>query len=81
MEGLTVAEVSYLLRELPLDDATRDAVHRARVRLVEQITPDQVDSIRDLCGERLQRVGFDADYAPNPEGRLLEALIDKLLVE
>jgi hypothetical protein len=51
------------------------------VPLVEHLTADQVDSIRDLCGERLQAVGFDSHYEPTVEGRALETLIDKLFID
>lgn len=79
--NLTVAEASYVLRELSLDEATRGAIERASVRLLEALTPQQADAIRDLCGERLQQVGFNEKYEPTPEGRVLETLIDKFLVE
>lgn len=34
------------------------------------------EMLRDYFTERLARVGFDADYKPNTEGRLPERLID-----
>jgi len=44
------------------------------------LSDDDADAIRDACGEHLQRVGFDADYGPTREGRMLEELVDLLLV-
>lgn len=41
------------------------------------ISEEQADEIRDLCGERLQVAGFDKNYKLTPEGELLEVLIDK----
>jgi hypothetical protein len=35
------------------------------------------EMLRDYFTQRLARVGFDADYKPNREGRLLEQLIDR----
>jgi hypothetical protein len=37
--------------------------------------------LRDLCGERLQIYGFDENYNPTEEGKILEELIDKLYTE
>lgn len=41
------------------------------------ISEDQADEIRDLCGEQLQLVGFDEKYDLTLEGKLLEDLVDK----
>jgi len=35
------------------------------------------ETLRDYFTQRLARVGFDADYKPNREGRMLEQLIDR----
>lgn len=78
MARLTVSEICYLLDALPLDESTRRALRMAGVPLVGRLTTDQIDSIRDLCGARLQAVGFNSKYDPTAEGRILEALIDKL---
>lgn len=80
VKTLTVAEVLYLLKVLPLTHDLRRAVEDSSVRLVDQLSPEQVDQLRDLCGERLQAAGFDSRYEPNDEGRLLETLVDKLFV-
>jgi hypothetical protein len=45
-----------------------------------EIGDEDADTIRDACGEHLQRVGFDADYNPTPEGEMLEKLVDLFLV-
>lgn len=37
------------------------------------------EAFRDAFTEQLARAGFDENYAPNAEGRLLEALIDRFL--
>jgi NAD dependent epimerase/dehydratase family enzyme len=81
VQNLTVAETLYLVRDLRLDEATRGAIERASVSLQEVLTPRQADAIRDLCGERLQQVGFNENYKPTPEGRLLETLVDKFYIE
>jgi len=41
-------------------------------------TDEDMDLLRDACGELLQRIGFDEEYVPTHEGELLERLIDKL---
>jgi hypothetical protein len=38
------------------------------------------ERLRDLLSEHLAKVGFDRDYVPNDQGRLLEGLIDKFYV-
>ena len=43
-----------------------------------KISEDQVDEMRDLCGEQLQIVGFDEKYELTQEGKILESLVDKL---
>ena len=42
-----------------------------------EISDEDADTIRDICGEQLQKVGFDGDYNPTREGNILERLIDK----
>lgn len=34
--------------------------------------------LREAIGDMLNRIGFDADYKPNAEGRMLEDLINRL---
>lgn len=36
-----------------------------------------LDEIRDMFGEQLQIEGFDENYCPTKQGRILESLIDK----
>ncbi len=49
-----------------------------RVLLI--IDEDQADDIQDWASERLLVVGFDMDYNLNPEGRILEEIMDIFLV-
>lgn len=81
MRRLTVADVRYLLDCLPLDDRLRAALERLPVPLMDHLSEEDVDWLRDLCGERLQTVGFGPNYEPTDEGRLLETLVDKLLID
>jgi hypothetical protein len=39
-----------------------------------------LNALREACADYLALYGFDDDYKPNHEGRVLEALIDKLHV-
>lgn len=41
---------------------------------------DLADEYRNRCQDRLEVVGFDKDYNPTSQGRILESLIDKLYV-
>ena len=45
------------------------------------ITEDQADEIRDLCGEQLQLVGFDEKYDPTSEGEMLENWYTEFLMQ
>lgn len=47
----------------------------------EDISIDEYDSLRDLCGDWLQMYGFDENYNPTKEGEMLENLIDKLYTD
>ena len=47
---------------------------------VVNISEDQADEIRDLCGDQLQLVGFDEKYDPTSEGKILEDLVDKFYI-
>jgi hypothetical protein len=44
------------------------------------ISPESADLLRDLCGDRLQEIGFDKDYVLTENGRRLEELVDKLFI-
>jgi hypothetical protein len=44
------------------------------------ISEEQANEIRDLCGEQLQMAGFDEKYELTAEGKILECLIDKFFV-
>lgn len=45
-----------------------------------EISEEQADEIRDLCGEQLQIVGFDEKYELTAEGEILESLVDKFFI-
>lgn len=77
---LKVSELCYLLRVLDLGVSSRHTIEELKVDVGRALTEEQIDQIRDLCGERLQAVGFNEAYQPTEEGQLLEALIDKLYV-
>jgi hypothetical protein len=47
-------------------------------KLKVQLSYEEADLIRDLCGDRLQVVGFDNDYNLTEEGKFLVDLVDLL---
>ncbi|MBN9400198.1 MAG: hypothetical protein J0I17_08490 ['Candidatus Kapabacteria' thiocyanatum] len=49
-------------------------------RVLLTIDEDQADDIQDWASERLLVVGFDMDYKLNPEGRILEEIMDIFFV-
>ncbi|MFI5334210.1 MAG: hypothetical protein ACHQT8_03465 [Chlamydiales bacterium] len=78
--GLTHFEYQYLCHAPFLTDDLRKTLFASETHddmFLLKISQDQADELRDLCGEQLQLVGFDAKYNPTSEGKLLESLIDK----
>ncbi len=76
-------EYSYLCKAPFLPDRLRQLfflTEREENAYMLNITEDQADEIRDLCGEQLQLVGFDEKYDPTPEGEMLENLVDKFYI-
>ncbi len=55
-------------------------IEKQEVIYILKLLQTQADEIRDLCGERLQFVGFDEKYELTKEGKILESLIDKLFL-
>lgn len=44
------------------------------------ISDATADDIRDLCSEKLQKIGFDENYNLTEQGKVLEELIDAFFV-
>lgn len=80
MITLSLQEIQFILMTLPLPTHLKDELARLRYESNKSISDDMADELRDLCTERLDAHGFDASYAPTEEGKILEALIDKLFV-
>lgn len=53
--------------------------HQSGVAVAEINKQDATD-LRELCSDYLTEVGFNRDYEPNEEGKILETLVDKLFV-
>ena len=77
MGTLRPADADYLLRVLPLEDGLRARLEAFRLGSSPLYNDDRAD-LRDLVGDRLAEVGFDANDRPTPEGMRLEELIDLL---
>lgn len=67
------------------DDLRRKVIKGASLQNngihILEVSDDDADLIRDYCGDQLQKIGFDENYDPTKEGRILESLIDKLFVK
>ena len=74
---LRPADADYLLRVLPLDPELRTRLEVFRAGRASLSAADR-DRLRELVGNRLSVVGFDAEYRRTPEGARLEELIDLL---
>ena len=78
---LTPAQYDYLssaeflrteLRQAVVEGSSKSGDGTATVVLED----NDRERLRDALTERLAQVGFDAEYRPTGEGRLLENLID-----
>jgi hypothetical protein len=49
-------------------------------KITIRLSRDQIRYLRDYMGTRLAKVGFDENYEPNEESRILEDLIDRFFV-
>lgn len=79
MIRLSPEDIYYIIKHLALPAHLKSALDQAQQNGGE-ISDDDADSLRDLCGDRLQTHGFDRNYEPTEEGRSLEALVDKLFI-
>lgn len=82
--SLSSSEAEYV-KSLLLKDQSFDLLVRGCPSIDLDSDPVCVDKpgaelLRDYFTKRLASVGFDADYKPNPEGRMLETLIDKFFL-
>lgn len=77
MAILRRVDADYLLRVLPLDDGLRSRLEAFRRGEAPLYNADRAE-LRELVGDRLAAVGFDADDRPTPEGLRLEELINLL---
>jgi hypothetical protein len=81
---LTKTEKHYCLNSDFLPDNYISAISSAIQEedlYVVTVLEEEADEIRDFCSEKLQLVGFDKDYSPTIEGRILESLIDKFFID
>lgn len=74
-EYVYLAHAPFLTEELKA--LLIHAVPQNNDRYLLTLSEEKADELRDLCGEQLQRVGFDEKYDPTLEGKMLESLIDK----
>jgi|GEM_PF-1671430 len=69
------------LHLLESEDETKDLLASLVVRepsLALKGTGYPLAQLREACGDVLNRIGFDENYNPNANGKMLEALIDRL---
>lgn len=80
--SLDARELVYLKNTafLPQALAQRLEIAPTRGKSCLTVTREVAEQYRDAFTERLARAGFDADYKPTAEGRILETLIDKFFV-
>jgi hypothetical protein len=77
MISLARDDIRFMLDRLELQPDLRSALDGLS-QTGGEISDEDADQLRDLCGERLQTHGFDQNYELTEEGRRLESLIDAL---
>lgn len=66
-----VSHDESLIRLMKFHDGERSA------KLFIRLTRSQATQLREFLMSRMDLVGFDENYEPNEEGRMLEDLIDR----
>jgi uncharacterized protein YfkK (UPF0435 family) len=77
---LNKEDIKYLIENLEIPSEILQKLKLLQEGKIkpEDVSIDDYDLLRDLCGERLQIYGFDENYNPTKEGLILEDLVDKL---
>jgi hypothetical protein len=79
---LTAHERELLLTRFTLSSTLHAALEHAKADASDVcIEYEEAESLRDQAGDLFQEVGLDASMTATPQGKLLDSLIDKLLVE
>ena len=80
---LSRPEYTYLCQAVFIQKKHRETLFSTQqisdVHLLN-ISEDQANEIRDLCGKQLQIVGFNEKHELTPEGEILNSLIDKFVI-
>mgnify|MGYP001480328708 CR=1 FL=1 len=81
---LSTDEADYLFRLAAHDESLARLLEPASEpddRAVKvRLTHAETEYVRDRLTVKLAAVGFDEDYSPNEQGRVLEKLIDKFFL-
>jgi hypothetical protein len=78
MITLNLSDIRFMLKTLALSDSHRALLNKLISQSNKSISDNIADDLRELCTDRLDTHGFDANYNPTKEGEKLEELIDKL---
>lgn len=74
---LSEVELNYLLKADFLPSPIKNFLDTSNtIKRNLNIPLDIIEDFRSAFTDRLAQVGFDANYNPNQEGKLLEQLID-----
>jgi len=81
---LNAKRARYLLDAQFLTSTQRAVLEAAKPRrgggLSFSIPDDLAEEFREAFSDRLTEIGFDGEYEPNEEGRVLDDLIDQFFV-
>jgi len=72
-------DIEYLLEKIELSVELRSALE-ALSGVGGKVSTNQADELRDLCNDRVDLCGYDENYTLNDDGKILDALVDKLYV-
>lgn len=73
-------EIDFMIRNLGMPEPLRDKLEQAKQGKA-LLTHAEADTLRDLCGNRMQSHGFDSDMELTEEGLRLESLLDRLFLD
>jgi hypothetical protein len=81
---LSEAELEYLKQLVAREEALTDLLRFQEVapggKATIQLNIAGAERLRDFLTTQLATVGFDENYSPNEQGRVLEKLIDRFYV-
>ncbi len=82
---LSPEEYNFLMRDgfltRSLQKEIREKHRSSRGFFTLDIDEETADKVREIASEKLMDIGFDKNYEPTNEGKILEIFIDKFYID